>query len=247
MKKSIKWFSIFLLLDKRMCSPTANECIRIPCTNNLRIPSPQPSRTVSKQNPLRLFRFQITVEIWSLTVILVKTGNHQQLMLQALILSQGLTTKTCPSMNPCSFPISSILSNKTFKSKKKCDPLVHDVTKKWNIQRFTCRLSAMESKSVSSCSKQPASKVFSKALLRRNCAWWSTVSCATPKHVETNRWSLKSFLCHFYSWNFDLAAFRLSHSALKEAVVSSLVRRLNALKSWSLNMHSFPRPTSGSQ
>ena len=56
-------YSIFLLLDKRMCSSIANECIRIPCTNNLRIPSSQPSRTVSKQNPLRLFRFQITVEI----------------------------------------------------------------------------------------------------------------------------------------------------------------------------------------
>lgn len=105
-------YSIFLLVDKRMCSPIANECIRIPCTNNLRIPSPQPSRTVSKQNPLRLFRFQITVEICSLTVILVKTGNHQQLMLQALILSQGLATKTCPSMNQCSFPISCIVSKK---------------------------------------------------------------------------------------------------------------------------------------
>ncbi len=184
----MKWFSIFCWLMKGCVLPLQT-IYQNSLYQHLRIPCPQPSRTVSKQNPWRFFPgFQISAGIWSLTVVLVKTGNHQQLLLQALILSQGLA-KMFPSMTSV-LQISCLESNKTFKCKeRKCGPLVHDVTKRWKKYKVDRQIICHGiQKYHQSCSKQPASKVFSKALLRRNCAW-STV--CDRWHVETNR--VKSF------------------------------------------------------
>ena len=199
--------------------------IRIPCTNTWGYHAPN----LQGQCPSKILEgfvpgFQITAGIWSLTVVLVKTGNHQQLLLQALILSQGLA-KMFPSMTSV-LQISCLVANKTFKCKeRKCGPLVHDVTKRWKNTKLTGKLSAMESKNTikAAPNSQPP-----KFFLRRCCG--ETVpgrQClVTVDTLKPTGWSPFS-------------------PALKEAVVSSLVRRFNALSQQYINQWLFLVPLKG--